>query len=81
MLKMNTGRRYKTNTGKYKMYNAMLELKKEDYDILYELYFKNTLIHQLSKQLNISRAGVRWRRGKALERLKETFLRETKKLL
>jgi DNA-directed RNA polymerase specialized sigma subunit len=76
MLKMNTGRRYKTNTGKYKMYNAMLELKKEDYEILYELYFKHTSVHQLSKQLVISRAGVRWRRDKALKQLKKIILKK-----
>jgi DNA-directed RNA polymerase specialized sigma subunit len=72
---MNTGRRYKTNTGKYKMYNAMLELKKEDYDILYELYFKNTSIHQLSKKLGVFRSTVRWRRDKALKELKEIILK------
>jgi DNA-directed RNA polymerase specialized sigma subunit len=68
---MNTGRRYKTNTGKYKMYNAMLELDKEDYEILYELYFKNTSIHQLSKKLGIRRPAVRYRRDKAIKNLKE----------
>jgi len=67
MLKMNTGRRYKTNTGKYKMYNAMLELKKEGYDILYELYFNNTSIHQLSKNLGITCKAIRWRMDKALK--------------
>jgi len=77
MLKMNTGRRYKTNTGKYKMYNAMLELKKEDYDILYELYFKNTSIHQLSKKLGIPRSTARWRRDKALKQLKTIILKQT----
>ncbi len=49
----------------------MLKLDKEDYDILYELYFKNTSIHQLAKNLGISRASVRWRRDKAIEKLKE----------
>jgi len=78
MLKMNTGRRYKTNTGKYKMYNAMLELKKEDYEILYELYFKNTSIHQLSKKLSVFRSTVRWRRDKALERLEGIIKKQTK---
>jgi DNA-directed RNA polymerase specialized sigma subunit len=71
---MNTGRRYKTNTGKYKMYNAMLELDKEDYDVLYKLYFKNTSIHQLSKNLGITRSAVRWRRDRALKQLKEIIL-------
>ena len=83
---MNTGRRYKTNTGKYKMYNAMLELDKEDYEILYELYFKNTSIRQLSKQLGAGRTTVRWRRDKALNHLKSIITKEvgkekTKKLL
>jgi DNA-directed RNA polymerase specialized sigma subunit len=60
------------------MYNAMLELKKEDYEILYELYFKHTSVHQLSKKLGITRAGVRWRRGKALKHLKEIIGKEVK---
>ena len=58
----------------------MLKLDKEDYDILYELYFNNTSIHQLSKNLGISRSAVRYRRDRVLKKLKETFLRETKKL-
>jgi DNA-directed RNA polymerase specialized sigma subunit len=78
MLKMNTGRRYKTNTGKYKMYNAMLELDKEDYDILYELYFKNTSVHHLSKELGIPRSTVRYRRDKALKRVKEIIKKQTR---
>ena len=78
MLKMNTGRRYKTNTGKYKMYNAMLELKKEDYEILYELYFKHTSVHQLSKQLGIARPAVRYKRDKAIKQLKEIIFRQKK---
>ena len=57
--------------------NAMLKLDKADYDILYELYFKHTSVHQLSKQLGISRAGIRWRRDKALKRLKGIILKMT----
>jgi RNA polymerase sigma factor (sigma-70 family) len=79
MLKMNTGRRYKTNTGKYKMYNAMLELDKEDYEILYELYFKNTSVHQLSKKLGIPRSTIRYRIGKALKQLKKIILKKQNK--
>jgi len=75
---MNTGRRYKTNTGKYKMYNAMLELDKEDYEILYELYFKHTSIHQLGRSLGITCKAVRWRRDKALKHLKEIILKNKK---
>ena len=73
---MNTGRRYKTNTGKYKMYNAMLELKKEDYEILYELYFKHTSVHQLGRSLGITCKAVRWRRDKALKELKKILLKK-----
>ena len=54
---------------------AMCELNKEDYDILYELYFKNTPIHQLSKKLGISRSTIRYRKIKALEQLKSIILR------
>jgi DNA-directed RNA polymerase specialized sigma subunit len=49
----------------------MLKLDKEDYNILHELYFKNTSIHQLSRNLGIARTAVRWRKDKALKRLKE----------
>jgi len=73
---MNTGRRYKTNTGKYKMYNAMLELKKEDYEILYELYFKHTSVHQLGRSLGITCKAIRWRRDKALKELKKILLKK-----
>jgi len=79
MLKANTGRRYKTNTGKYKMYNAMLELDKEDYEILYELYFKHTSVHQLSRNLGITCKAIRWRRDKALKQLKEIILKNQAK--
>jgi len=79
MLKMNTGRRYKTNTGKYKMYNAILELDKEDYDILYELYFKHTSVHQLSKKLGIPRSTIRYRIDKALKQLKKIILKNQAK--
>ena len=73
---MNTGRRYKTNTGKYKMYNAMLELDKEDYEILLELYFKHTSVHQLGRSLGITCKAVRWRRDKALKELKKIILKK-----
>jgi DNA-directed RNA polymerase specialized sigma subunit len=49
----------------------MRKLPEADYDILYELYFKNTSVHQLSKQLGISCPAVRYRRDKALKELKE----------
>jgi RNA polymerase sigma factor (sigma-70 family) len=58
--------------------NAMLKLDKADYDILYELYFKHTSVHQLSRSLGITRSAVRYRRAKALERLKEIIERQMK---
>jgi len=74
---MNTGIRHKALRRKNirKLINdAMFKLDKEDYDILYELYFNNTSIHQLSKQLGIARTTVRWRRDKALKQLKKIIL-------
>jgi DNA-binding Lrp family transcriptional regulator len=59
--------------------DAMLELRKADYDILYELYFKHASIHQLSKKLGISRPAVRYRRDKALKQLKNIILKKQKK--
>jgi len=56
----------------------MFKLDKEDYDIIYELYFNDTSIHQLSKNLGISRPAVRWRRDKALKRVKEIILKQAK---
>jgi len=81
MLETNTGIKHlKPKVLRHIINNAMLKLDKEDYDILYELYFNNTSIHQLSKNLGISRSAVRYRRDRVLKKLKETFLRETKKL-
>jgi len=55
--------------------NAMLELKKEDYEILYELYFKHTSVHQLGRSLGITCKAIRWRRDKALKQLKKIILK------
>jgi len=56
--------------------NAMLELDKEDYEILYELYFKHTSVHQLGRSLGITCKAVRWRRDKALKELKKIILKK-----
>ena len=58
--------------------NAMLELDKEDYEILYELYFKHTSVHQLGRSLGITCKAIRWRRNKALKNLKEIILKQVK---
>ena len=52
---------------------AINKLDKDDYEILYELYFHNASIHQLSKKLAISRPAVRYRRDRALKQLKKKF--------
>ena len=59
--------------------NAMFELDKEDYEILYELYFKHTSVHQLGRSLGITCKAIRWRRDKALERLKKIIEKQMKK--
>jgi len=56
--------------------DAMRKLNKEDYDILYELYFKHTSIHQLSKKLGISCSGIKYRKNKALKQLKSIISRQ-----
>ena len=66
--------------------NAMLELDKEDYDILYELYFEHTSVHQLGRSLGITCKAIRYRKQKALNHLKSIITKEagkekTKKLL
>ena len=53
--------------------SAINKLDKDDYEILYELYFHNASIHQLSKKLAISRPAVRYRRDRALKQLKKKF--------
>jgi DNA-directed RNA polymerase specialized sigma subunit len=57
----------------------MLKLDKEDYDILYELYFNKTSIHQLAKNLGIARPAVRYRKQKALHHLKSIITKEVGK--
>ena len=77
MLKMNTGIRPKALRDVID--NAMLKLDKEDYEILYELYFKHTSVHQLSRNLGITCKAIRWRRNKALKQLKKIILKEKAK--
>lgn len=54
--------------------SAMSKLNDDDYDILYEIYFKQTSIHQLSKKLGISRPAVRYRKNRALRNLKKIII-------
>lgn len=58
--------------------SAISKLDEEDYEILNDLFFKNTSIHQLSKKLGISRPAVRYRRDKAIKNLKEIIFKQKK---
>jgi DNA-directed RNA polymerase specialized sigma subunit len=53
------------------IHKAMGKLDYADRDLINELYFKHNSIHMLAMKYNISRTAVRYRRDKALERLKE----------
>ena len=77
MLKMNTGIRPKALRDVID--NAMLKLDKEDYSILYELYFEHTSVHQLGRSLGITCKAVRWRRNRALKQLKKILLKKQAK--
>jgi len=55
------------------LHSAVNKLDKDDYEILYELYFNNASIHHLSKKLGIPRFTLRYRRDKALKQLKKKF--------
>jgi len=76
---MNTGTKYlklklmRRKRIKKFLHGAINKLDKDDYEILYELYFNNASIHQLSKKLAISRSTVRYKRDRALKQLKKKF--------
>ena len=76
---MNTGTKYlklklmRRKSIKKLINRAINKLDKDDYEILYELYFNNASIHQLSKKLAISRSTVRYKRDRALKQLKKKF--------
>ena len=54
---------------------AMLQLQKDDYEIINGLFFKHMTVYQLTKELGIPRSTVRYRRDKALKQLKEIILK------
>lgn len=55
------------------IHTAIDKLDDDDKELVNELYFKNTSVHQLAKNLRVSRATIRYRRDRALERLKKLF--------
>ena len=72
---MNTGIKYvkvmRLKRIKKLIKGAINKLDRDDYKLLYELYFNNASIHQLSKKLAISRSTLRYRRDRAIKNLKE----------
>ena len=58
---------------------AMLQLQKDDYEIINGLFFKHMTVYQLTKELGIPRSTVRYRRDKALKQLKKIILRKITK--
>jgi len=73
---MNTNTRFQPKEIKKLVTNAMLELDRSNYKILYELYFKGTSIHRLSKKLGVSRDMIRYLKTRALKQLKNIILRQ-----
>ena len=55
---------------------AMLQLQKDDYEIINGLFFKHMTVYQLTKELGIPRSTVRYRRDKALNQLKKIILKK-----
>jgi len=53
----------------------MLQLQKDDYEIINGLFFKHMTVYQLTKELGIPRSTVRYRRDKALKQLKKIILK------
>ena len=73
---MNTNTRLQPKEIKKLVTNAMLELDRSNYKILYELYFNDISIHQLSKKLGVSRDMIRYGKTRALKQLKNIILRQ-----
>jgi RNA polymerase sigma factor (sigma-70 family) len=58
------------------IHKAIDKLDYSDRELISELYFNNTSIKKLAKSLGVSRSDIRYRRDKALERLKEIVEKE-----
>jgi RNA polymerase sigma factor (sigma-70 family) len=60
------------------IHKAIDKLDYSDRELVSELYFNNTSIKKLAKSLGVSRSAIRYRRDKALERLKEIVEKKTR---
>ena len=56
-----------------KAMEALKEERPEDYALLYELYFKHTSLHTLSRTLHIPRSTLRYRKRLALAHIKQVI--------
>jgi RNA polymerase sigma factor (sigma-70 family) len=59
------------------IHKAIDRLDYSDRELVSELYFNHTSIKKLAKSLGVSRSAIRYRRDKALKRLKEIVEKET----
>lgn len=54
--------------------DAMSELKPKEYEVIYELFFRNSSVHSLAMKLGVARSTLRYRKSSALRHLKEIIL-------
>jgi len=62
------------------IHEALKKLSEEDRELIEALYFENTSIHKLAKQLGISRAAVRYRKRRVIKQLKEIIIKKQLKI-
>ena len=55
---------------------VLLELSEEDRALITALYFDNVSVHKLAKELGISRPAVRYRRKRALDKMRAIIERK-----
>jgi RNA polymerase sigma factor (sigma-70 family) len=60
------------------IHKAIERLNDDDKELISELYFKHVSVNKLSKKYAIPRSTIRYRRDKALAKLKEIVDREMK---
>jgi len=60
------------------IHKAIDKLDYSDRELISELYFKHASVNKLSKKYGTTCSTIRYRRDKALERLKEIVDREMK---
>ena len=56
--------------------SAMNQLKSEEYEVIYGLFFRNRSVRSLAMELGVSRPTIRYRKDRSLKHLKEIILNE-----